>query len=268
MAVKWKCNHCSKLLSSKQTVLYHLKVVHSDADLPSSFSKVILDSENEDIRKKSKINTVSKGKAFRYFSALDNLFNDDSILESFQMGQSSRQRSNGSVDTSLSVENQHVSANDSPVKQPQLDVSIDSSQNDSVHLTPPDYVSDITFSCETLPDIDTLLQPIQSTSTFSDGRDKSAAGQLVSNSSTTNNISQVSAVSEPGRSKVVKAFKPPFKTRGHCDDPDCEGCKTEPCGICDNCLHKKERRLADLLHLRVCPLKGLWPIHSSSYKWN
>lgn len=42
--------------------------------------------------------------------------------------------------------------------------------------------------------------------------------------------------------KVKSTFKVPFKTRGHCGDPGCTGCNTEPCGLCENCLHKKEKR--------------------------
>ena len=49
---------------------------------------------------------------------------------------------------------------------------------------------------------------------------------------------------ERSADKVTDAriFQLPYKTRGHCEDPDCVGCNKEPCGSCQNCLNKKEKR--------------------------
>ena len=240
--VKWKCGHCNKVLGSKQTVLYHLKTLHPDADKVNSFSKVLVDSDKENLSKKSQKSTVKKGKAFRYFSALDNLFNDDLVLESFKMGQS---QSQAKSDTSIrsqpaEVEDENTveEDNDFIEEQTLLDIS-----DQSVQLTPPGTDSEISFATETLPDLDTLMLPLQTSSEYSHRYETVTDGYWEQDCymETEQTSAEQGSISDVTR--VVKTFKPPFKTRGHCDDPDCKGCRTEPCGNCHNCLNKKKNRL-------------------------
>ena len=165
--VRWKCGHCNKVLGSKQTVLSHLKTLHPDADVVNSFSKVFVDSEKENFSKKSQKSAVTKGKAFRYFSALDNLFNDDLVLESFKMGQSQSQAKTDSLIRSQPAEvedkNTVEDDNDFIEEQSLLDIS-----DQSVQLTPPCIDSDISFAMETLPNMDTLMLPLQTSREYSD----------------------------------------------------------------------------------------------------
>ena len=50
---------------------------------------------------------------------------------------------------------------------------------------------------------------------------------------------------QPTHSVQHRTFTVPYNTRGHCGLQGCVRCNREPCGTCQNCIHKKEKRLGN-----------------------
>ena len=50
---------------------------------------------------------------------------------------------------------------------------------------------------------------------------------------------------QPTHGVQHRTFTVPYNTRGHCGVQGCVGCNREPCGTCQNCIHKKEKRLGN-----------------------
>ena len=105
MKTKWKCNHCQKTLASKQTALKHVKVLHKDLDPTNGISKVKVQVNDEELIETSNSKQVPKvkNKAYGFFSQLSSMFSDDSLVERFDWGKSSKPKDKSKSDQSEST---------------------------------------------------------------------------------------------------------------------------------------------------------------------
>ena len=335
---RWKCDPCQKILSSKQTAVKHVQIYHKESNPLTSISKVTVQTLGEN--QKSVAKPKEKRKAYNYFSKLESMFNDDSMMEKFSLSQSKKSTSKGFVDsipnssnnnepvpsTSPSSSTQEtqslVNTNENQAEQRTVNQN---TQNQNIPnsyevlasgLTSPTSLTQQNIGAvETVSSRETVLDDLIDTqNVFPDisidqdvsdldtrdefGEEETTFNLLFRGSSlgskpkdvevnqflipnmlnqtiydlqpapvSTNvevqvmepagfpinagshifkpnqrNIQPISRNSKSVPSAISKTFKVPYKTRGHCGDQDCSGCNREPCGLCQNCIHKKERR--------------------------
>ena len=97
MKPKWKCNICSKELSSKQIVANHIKKVHPNSELnDKQYSRVTQgtsDDTNRKTQKKQK-KPEKKKTAYASFAGLKNIFSDKTLCQSFSLYPKARNQDN------------------------------------------------------------------------------------------------------------------------------------------------------------------------------
>ena len=233
--MKWKCNLCEKLLSSKQNAAKHTKAVHNDSSITISCIK-------EDISSGRKITSNNaQVTAPNYFSGLNNVFSNNELVEDFSWG--SRAEKNMSlpeVSEELTVQGintsslEHItvmelseagpSSSSGPQFRPPFKTSY-MSREVAVNLPQPDS-HDI---CETNSIESDTIRNIGSMETL----DMNANSNLDLAASSSDDIINEDIVPPVQLTVTVS------KRRGHCGSSSCVGCNRKPCGSCYNCLNKR-----------------------------
>ena len=262
--MKWKCGMCGKKLSSKQTAVKHIEVIHKDTDIPISREKSVESTPNQVTNKISN----KKKNVCSYFSGLSNVFSSGNFVEDFDWTFEKKKKGNDekgkySADKSCSSNEKNEttaraqfvppfkdnvpSRADQPIQVCNGDSSASNAQpvysdeNDripsntniveSVAFSTAEYGHEGILSGTTDGEMCSTSLDFLATDCYENGN-ASINSDIYSHLSSEKDVDMGQ---EETHGHVVK-------TRGHCGDRTCLGCNREPCGSCLNCIHKRKKR--------------------------
>ena len=221
-SIKWKCTICSKTLSSKQSVLKHIDVFHKSSDYERTskcFMKVTVSGSSKTKAGNQKGIVKKKNtKAVAFSTNLSKAFQDKRLFESFSLSTSQ---------SIPSVSNQ--------------DADEISKHNGNLNLLPPSrkpvaFIPPLRSDGFSVPEKDNQAEHDRESSNDFSVTGSSSSEGLDAREGINFEYGDIFPLSGPSNSENI----PSVKTRGHCDDTSCIGCKTPPCGTCYNCKNKKK----------------------------
>ena len=225
--MKWKCDFCSKVLSSKQNAIKHTNNVHKDPNI--NVSKVISEVKADSEKNKNNVNS--------YFSSLSNIFSDSRLVEDFSWGKSAQSRT--------------CSEPESEKQLPDYNTNTNTEDCDHSAATGPKTCSPFVPPFKNAI-LNSHQEVINSELPCSLSQGEIESLDTVINSSIEVVDNQLDAEAYPLSPLPIEAHSHAigpsltsgsgFKRRGHCGSSSCVGCSRPPCGSCYNCLHKRKVR--------------------------
>ena len=223
---KWKCGKCSKLLSSKQSAINHINVIHEDEANTIKFVRVNSD-ECPASNRAGNSSSAKNQNAYKFFAPVADVFSNGNTKELYWGARGNAQKS--------SISDVH-----SPLKDPNLSTGLESSSQVIGTVAMPSSTQRFPVTSSFNPP---FKVPLQLSSCDVSDMSLAATSTIDNNiiSSPSSYVDDGSNLSTSPTASFISHNKK-LKTRGHCGSEECVGCNRQPCGECYNCLHKRETR--------------------------